>query len=277
MKPATNNLVRIGLMLLLAILLGMGSRKLTDPRTAAPHSPVNSLPEKNEEVGEILRRFVLEADARHVKFRYSLSEIEIVPDMDSYNGGDLTLAQPLAYCTPHNNEIKLNDLYWDSMNEVAKEQVLFHELGHCMLHRVHREDANGEGRKLSIMSSRKRYVKNETYIKFRKEYLDELFDPAFRDSLGQRPHRLRPEPMESGAELRKPLLLEVGKVYINRLGEEVTIVGRGFVGQSDFTYEGCKYHKVNKRTECTFYAKDGKYWPPHPPRGDERDLIREKE
>ncbi len=66
------------------------------------------------------------------------------------------------------------------------------------------------------------------------------------------------------------LILVVGNTYLNGAGEQVKIVGRGFEGISRFTYEGCKYHQVNKRTECTFYDENGK----HNVRPSDRDLVR---
>lgn len=130
------------------------------------------------DVDEIVRKFVLEADARHVHFHFSLSNVTIVPDLDAMMGGDLRLAQPLAYCQPNTNEIVINDAQWDNFNDVAREMILFHELGHCMLQRDHLEDMKPDGTKVSLMSARKRWNKNANYLAHRKEYLDELFDPA---------------------------------------------------------------------------------------------------
>ncbi len=176
------NLVKNVAILLLGMTLGsVGTHiHLGGSRTSISQAAGN---EWDSEVNQILRKFVLEADARAVKLRFGLSDIEIVPDMDGFGGGDQTKAQPIAYCTPGNNQIKINNIYWDMMNDVAKEQVLFHELGHCMLQRDHREDTHPDGRKKSIMSARKRWVKNDTYVVHRKEYLDELFDPARRGDL----------------------------------------------------------------------------------------------
>ncbi len=67
------------------------------------------------------------------------------------------------------------------------------------------------------------------------------------------------------------LILVVGNTYLNGLGQQVTIVGRGFVGQSAFTYEGCLYNETNKRKECTFYSEDGR----HNVRPSSRDLTQQ--
>ncbi len=163
--------------------LGVYQHHSSKARTPAPTTVRLDMGDKEAEIQEIVRKFILEADARHVKFGFSISDIQIVPDMDDSNNGDLRLAQPLAYCIPGSNQIKVNDLSWDSMNATAKEMVLFHEMGHCMLQRAHREDASPEGRKLSMMSSRKRWLKNQVYLDHRKEYLDELFNPKYRGDL----------------------------------------------------------------------------------------------
>lgn len=185
MKMEMDKLTRGISLLVTTFLLGMTSVYVVEARTAPPPSNVTTMGEKEVEVDHILRKFILEADAHHTVLNYSMSTVTIVPDMDRYVHGDLSLAQPLAYCTPGSNEIKINDVYWDSMNDMAKEIVLFHELGHCMLQREHREAVDVHGRKLSIMSSRKRLVKNETYLKWRNEYLDELFDPQFRGDMNR--------------------------------------------------------------------------------------------
>lgn len=187
MKIYINNgkMTRAVILLIGTFLLGMISVYATQARTPPPPSSVSTRDEKILELEALARKFILEADAHHVRFTSSMSTITLVDDLDDYMGGNLALAQPLAYCRPSTNQIVINDLHWDSMNDVAKEQVLFHELGHCMLQRAHREDVGADGRKESIMSSRKRWVKNETYLKHRKEYLDELFDPKHRGDLSK--------------------------------------------------------------------------------------------
>jgi len=80
--------------------------------------------------------------------------------------------------TPSEN-ILLIDLpfFVNTTDDMLKEFVIFHELGHCYLGRDHREDGYQNGVCISIMRSGigdclDNYTKNTRSI-----YLDELFDP----------------------------------------------------------------------------------------------------
>lgn len=42
--------------------------------------------------------------------------------------------------------------YWDSISDLEKEELMFHELGHCVLYRQHRNDVGSDGCPLSIMN-----------------------------------------------------------------------------------------------------------------------------
>lgn len=59
----------------------------------------------------------------------------------------------------------------------AREKVIFHELGHCLLTREHTFDTLPGGLPRSIMGITKNFT-YEFMTSFRKYYLDELFDPA---------------------------------------------------------------------------------------------------
>ena len=75
------------------------------------------------------------------------------------------------------NEIIIDRSFWNSSNDLFREMVVFHELGHCVLARGHRETQDQNGSCLSIMQSGTgtcilRY--NQVNRDF---YLDELFYP----------------------------------------------------------------------------------------------------
>lgn len=84
----------------------------------------------------------------------------------------------LAFCNS-DNEIHINAKMWNYDRNDSREMVLFHELGHCMLGREHREDLIDEDkpnqRPVSIMYPRRSILSISTYRKYRTEYLDELF------------------------------------------------------------------------------------------------------
>lgn len=65
---------------------------------------------------------------------------------------------------------------WDERSYLDKEQLVFHELGHCALLRIHKEDVNQNNQCLSIMRSGRSgcfFPYNEGT---REIYLTELFD-----------------------------------------------------------------------------------------------------
>ncbi len=67
--------------------------------------------------------------------------------------------------------------FWRNSSNSFKEFIVFHELGHCYLHRDHREDVDEFGRCLSIMRSGLEPCRDNYTILTREEYLDELFQP----------------------------------------------------------------------------------------------------
>lgn len=48
-------------------------------------------------------------------------------------------------------KIEINPYSWDKLNELGKEEVIFHELGHCELGRGHTYDSTKDGYPASIM------------------------------------------------------------------------------------------------------------------------------
>lgn len=64
---------------------------------------------------------------------------------------------------------------WQKMGEAEREELLFHELGHCVLSRKHRKDIGNEGMPKSIMNPY--LIRGELYQENRDYYLRELFRP----------------------------------------------------------------------------------------------------
>lgn len=81
--------------------------------------------------------------------------------------GDCTISGDL---TP---VITLDETYWNSTDEPGREALIFHELGHCVLRRVHMNSLNQDGIPLSDMNAYT--LDSVTYQHFRSQYLAELF------------------------------------------------------------------------------------------------------
>jgi hypothetical protein len=104
-----------------------------------------------------------------------------------YNFTDLGNSEILGDCvqTPFSNTINVNTVYWASLDNTQREILLMHEMGHCVLHRVHNRAFwyimmpydTEQSEPKSIMFP---IILDETaYLKYRKQYLDELFSYSY--------------------------------------------------------------------------------------------------
>ena len=77
---------------------------------------------------------------------------------------------------PGNPHVYIQKSYWSYATKSQKEQLLFHELGHCYLFRMHRDERNLETHQpLSIMHSDAQ-VSEGFYWLNHDYYMNELFD-----------------------------------------------------------------------------------------------------
>jgi len=76
--------------------------------------------------------------------------------------------------TPKHIEIDLT--FWNQSSDLFKEFVVFHELGHCVLFRGHREDVHEDGTCVSLMRSGVEECRDNYRLNTRSAYLDELFE-----------------------------------------------------------------------------------------------------
>ncbi len=75
------------------------------------------------------------------------------------------------------NHIVIDQSFFNQTGDLFKEMVVFHELGHCVLFRGHREDVYADGTCVSIMRSGLEGCHDNYRNHTRDTYLDELFDP----------------------------------------------------------------------------------------------------
>ncbi|MFK7772626.1 MAG: hypothetical protein AB8F94_10820 [Saprospiraceae bacterium] len=117
---------------------------------------------KNFEEEALLRGFQIDLEAQHI----SAKIMEIVDD---------GVAGSCTYGSHQPGHIIIDESFWNQSNDNWKEMVIFHELGHCSLHRGHREDANLDGTCISIMRSGIEDCRDNYQYSTRATYLDELF------------------------------------------------------------------------------------------------------
>lgn len=69
--------------------------------------------------------------------------------------------------------IVINYGHWKNFSNVEREELLYHELGHCILNRWHKNDTDSLGIPISIMYP---YILPEmVYLKYREFFIMELF------------------------------------------------------------------------------------------------------
>lgn len=86
-------------------------------------------------------------------------------------------ASALGFCTFYKKSssrrtIYINEPKWDRLSEVGKEQLVLHELGHCLLGREHVETIMPNGCPLSIMFPN--HIADVCYVSYYKYYIKEL-------------------------------------------------------------------------------------------------------
>ena len=101
---------------------------------------------------------------------------------------DLEGERVAGQCNYHSlrpNHVIIDHEFWENASDLVKEMVVFHELGHCELARGHREATGSRGHCLSIMRSGGGKCLDNYRFATRKAYLDELFNDAFFNTIGQ--------------------------------------------------------------------------------------------
>lgn len=79
------------------------------------------------------------------------------------------------YSTQRPREVTVDETFWKNSPKLYREFVVFHELGHCVLDRDHKEDMDHAGQCLSIMRSGLGNCSDGYSNRTRTYYIDELF------------------------------------------------------------------------------------------------------
>jgi len=85
------------------------------------------------------------------------------------------VAGQCSYSNRAPNAVTIDKTFWDRTNDLYREFVVFHELGHCFLGRGHDEETNANGTCNSIMRSGVEDCRDNYRTTTRAAYLDELF------------------------------------------------------------------------------------------------------
>lgn len=94
-------------------------------------------------------------------------------DVDARDKGSIIWAQCTvdlpSFTKPR---IIVDKKVWDSLNHLDREELMYHELGHCLLKQVHRDDSVNDY-PISIMH--RRHMGYQKYAQHREYYLKEMF------------------------------------------------------------------------------------------------------
>lgn len=169
---------------ILIILSACGEK----PYTNGPKPPTWAI---EQDFQTYVDEFLVEANARGIYPARNL--VVLMKDRFTYSTGP----NSVAYCVYPNRDfayplIEVKKAYWDAIDDDTRRQMIFHELGHCLLLRGHNTDSAfvpslNRSVPLSIMnpwiiSSFGPQVES-FYLNNLVAYLEELFDPLMIASL----------------------------------------------------------------------------------------------
>ncbi len=162
------------LMLILSITLG--SCRANDDEQPVE---IREFPGVQEELWPYFIRFEDEGRARGVTIDLATTGITaIIEQIQEDNVAGVCHFNPR---TP--NDLVIDEAFWVRASDLFKEFVVFHELGHCFLFRDHKEDQFTNGTCVSLMRSGNGDCRDNYNTASRFGYLDELFDPEFRNDI----------------------------------------------------------------------------------------------
>lgn len=120
---------------------------------------------------EYFNRFTAEAALRNVT-------IDLVALQVSGDIRIITSHQVIGQCVhteKEPNTVIVDKFYWDSVGDLEREFLVFHELGHCALGRGHVDDSDAHGDCVSMMTSGTGLCHINYTTTTREALLDELF------------------------------------------------------------------------------------------------------
>ena len=138
-----------------------------------PESPqTGTYPNVDQNLWSHFANFEKEAAARGFNIELNRLRLNAVISEIAENG---VLGQ-CQYSSQYPNRVTIDKTFWSRSSELYREFVVFHELGHCVLDRDHKEDQDQRGLCLSIMRSGLGDCRDAYNSVNRTYYLNELFE-----------------------------------------------------------------------------------------------------
>lgn len=124
------------------------------------------------EVGEIhpefktyVEKFQAESGIQTLNIKMSF-----INDFDDEVVGSCRYSKPIR-------KIIISQIFWKNASLASREQLIYHELGHCVLNKPHDDSLtiiNGEYIPNSVMNSY--MISDYFYVKYRDHYINNLFE-----------------------------------------------------------------------------------------------------
>ena len=115
--------------------------------------------------------FEFQAEKRGLS--YGLNNLNVTGEISEIH--ESGVAGSCQYGSAIDNHVTIDETFWSRSNNLNREFVVFHELGHCALFRNHDERQNAQGLCLSLMRSGTGTCRDAYSVENRDAYLDELF------------------------------------------------------------------------------------------------------
>jgi len=106
-------------------------------------------------------------------YRIDLNQFNLTGSLENIDDRGVIGTCSYGYRSPR--DVVIDFPYWKNVSHMAREEVVFHELGHCILSRPHTEARTNNGYCASIMRSGTGNCRLPYTSQNREYYLDELF------------------------------------------------------------------------------------------------------
>ncbi len=173
------DLSSIAVLLLLTLTIFSSCRRDTDVLldnnndASSTTSTTKSFANVDPSLWPYFQRFEEQAALRGLSI--NLNELELTGDLEDLPGENVG-----GQCTWHSNNpnhITIDEPLFNDLSDLYREFIIFHELGHCVLDRDHREDADQHGSCISLMRSGLGACHDNYTNNTRTNYINELFNP----------------------------------------------------------------------------------------------------
>jgi ABC-type dipeptide/oligopeptide/nickel transport system ATPase component len=151
--------------LVFAVALALGFSGCGGAQATQTHTPTVAI---DSQFQSVVDEFTTEAQAQGTPVTITDLIVQAVPSMSGETMGDCT-QDPSGAMSP---TVQISQIIWDSLDTDAQQELMYHELGHCLLNRDHSSDTNNN-LPVSIMSPV--FFGSAIYDANKAQYLYELF------------------------------------------------------------------------------------------------------